>query len=106
MTEKPVAIVTGVGPATGSAIVKRFSAGGFRVVALARSVERLNALAETLPDVHAIPCAVSGESAVRAAVPAGRQRVGSPDVLVHNAIGGAWGNFAQSTLHVRRRRVH
>ena len=26
MTEKPIAIVTGVGPGTGAAIVKRFSA--------------------------------------------------------------------------------
>ncbi|WP_247818758.1 hypothetical protein [Bradyrhizobium sp. 40] len=34
MSEKPVAIVTGVGPGTGAAIVKRFSAGGFRIIAL------------------------------------------------------------------------
>jgi NAD(P)-dependent dehydrogenase (short-subunit alcohol dehydrogenase family) len=34
MTEKPIAIVTGVGPGTGAAIVKRFSAGGFRIIAL------------------------------------------------------------------------
>src|ERR1700676_4683598 len=58
MTEKPVAIVTGVGPATGSAIVRRFSAGGFRVVALARSAERINALAPRLPDVPPITCDV------------------------------------------------
>jgi NAD(P)-dependent dehydrogenase (short-subunit alcohol dehydrogenase family) len=95
MTDKPVAIVTGVGPATGSAIVKRFSSGGFRVVALARSAERINALATTLPDVHAITCDVSGESDVRAAVAEVRQRFGPPDVLIHNAVGGGWGNFQE-----------
>src|SRR6202166_1198614 len=95
MAEKPVAIVTGVGPATGSAIVRRFSAGGFRVVALARSAERINALATTLPDVHAITCDVSGENEVRAAVAEVRQRFGPPEVLVHNAVGGGWGNFQQ-----------
>ena len=42
MTEKPIAIVTGVGPGTGAAIVKRFSAGGFRIIALARSAELIN----------------------------------------------------------------
>ena len=40
MADKPLAIVTGVGPGTGSAIVRRFAAGGFRVIALARSPER------------------------------------------------------------------
>src|SRR5258708_14830505 len=38
---------------------------------------------------------VSGESAVRAAVAEVRQRFGSPDVLVHNAVGGGWGNFQE-----------
>ncbi len=49
MTEKPIAIVTGVGPGTGAAIVKRFSAGGFRIIALARSAELINRLAQELP---------------------------------------------------------
>ena len=44
MTEKPIAVVTGVGPGTGSAIVRRFVAGGFRVIALARSPEDLDTL--------------------------------------------------------------
>jgi NADP-dependent 3-hydroxy acid dehydrogenase YdfG len=48
MSEKPVAIVTGVGPGTGAAIVKRFSAGGFRIIALARSAELINRLAQEL----------------------------------------------------------
>jgi NADP-dependent 3-hydroxy acid dehydrogenase YdfG len=53
MAEQPIAIVTGVGPGTGAAIVKRFSAGEFRIIALARSAELINSLAQELPDVHA-----------------------------------------------------
>jgi len=65
MTEKPIAIISGVGPGTGAAIVKRFSAGGFRIIALARSVELINSLAQELPDVHAVTCGVSDESQVQ-----------------------------------------
>ena len=53
MADKPIAIVTGVGPGTGSAIVRRFAAGGFRVIALARSPDRIRALEQELPDTHA-----------------------------------------------------
>lgn len=95
MSEKPVAVVTGVGPGTGQAIVRRFSAGGFRVIALARSADRINALAQELPDVHAMPCDVSDESQVRTAIAEVKRRFGTTDVLVHNAVGGGWGNFRE-----------
>ena len=62
MADKPIAIVTGVGPGTGSAIVRRFAAGGFRVIALARSPDRIRALEQELPDTHAVICDVSSES--------------------------------------------
>ena len=43
---KPLAVITGVGPGTGSALVRRFHQGGYRVAMLARSAERLQALAQ------------------------------------------------------------
>jgi NAD(P)-dependent dehydrogenase (short-subunit alcohol dehydrogenase family) len=95
MTEKPIAIVTGVGPGTGAAIVKRFSAGGFRIVALARSAELINRLAQELPDVHAMTCDVSDESQVRTVITDVKRRFGTADVLIHNAVGGGWGNFRE-----------
>ena len=64
MTEKPIAVVTGVGPGTGSAIVRRFARGGFRVIALARSPDRIQALERELPTVHAMVCDVSDETQV------------------------------------------
>ena len=93
MTEKPIAIVTGVGPGTGSAIVRRFAGGGFRVIALARSADRIRALEKEL--THAVICDVSDQSQVADAVANVRKSYGSPDVLIHNAVGGGWGTFLE-----------
>jgi NADP-dependent 3-hydroxy acid dehydrogenase YdfG len=42
---EPVCVISGVGPGTGSALVRRFAAGGYRIAMLARNAERLAALA-------------------------------------------------------------
>ena len=95
MADKPIAIVTGVGPGTGSAIVRRFAAGGFRVFALARSPDRIRALEQELPDTHAMVCDVSRESEVAEVVASIRKSHGAPNVLIHNAVGGGWGTFLE-----------
>jgi NAD(P)-dependent dehydrogenase (short-subunit alcohol dehydrogenase family) len=95
MSDKPIAIVTGVGPGTGSAIVRRFAAEGFRVIAMARSPDRIRALEGELTDTHAIICDVSSESEVRDAIASIRKSYGSPNVLIHNAVGGGWGTFLE-----------
>ena len=95
MSDKPIAIVTGVGPGTGSAIVRRFAAEGFRVIALARSPDRIRALEQEVTDTHAVICDVSSESQVAEAVADIRNRYGSPNVLIHNAVGGGWGTFLE-----------
>jgi short-subunit dehydrogenase len=46
---QPVCVVTGVGPGTGSALSRRFTAGGYRVAMLARNAARLTALERELP---------------------------------------------------------
>jgi NAD(P)-dependent dehydrogenase (short-subunit alcohol dehydrogenase family) len=95
MPDKPIAIVTGVGPGTGSAIVRRFAAERFRVIALARSPDRIRALERELPDTHAMICDVSSESQVAEVVASIRKSYGSPSVLIHNAVGGGWGTFLE-----------
>ena len=95
MSDKPIAVVTGVGPGTGSAIVRRFAAEGFRVIALARSPDRIRALEAELTDTHAMICDVSSESQVRDAIANIRKSFGSPNVLIHNAVGGGWGTFLE-----------
>jgi NAD(P)-dependent dehydrogenase (short-subunit alcohol dehydrogenase family) len=88
---KPLALVTGVGPGTGAAIVRRFAEGGYRVAMLARNAARLEALEREIPDTIAVPCDVSDPAALESAI----ARVGAPRVVVHNAVGGAFGTFAQ-----------
>ncbi len=89
----PTALVSGVGPGTGRAIVERFARGGYRVAMLARSRERLDALEREIPDTLGVVCDVSDEQQVDAAIAAVRAKLGAPEVLIHNAVGGAFGSF-------------
>jgi NAD(P)-dependent dehydrogenase (short-subunit alcohol dehydrogenase family) len=90
---KPLAIVTGVGPGTGAAIVRRFHDGGYQVAMLARNADRLAAVASELSDAFGLPCDVSDPSALRASLGEAEARGGAPKAVVHNAVGGAFANF-------------
>jgi NAD(P)-dependent dehydrogenase (short-subunit alcohol dehydrogenase family) len=93
MSQAPVAVVTGVGPGTGAALARRFAAGGYRVAMLARDRERLAALEAEVAGARAYPCDVADEAQIDAAIERIRAELGTPSVLVHNAVGGAFGRF-------------
>lgn len=103
---KPLAIVTGVGPGTGTSIARRFAAAGYRVAVLARDAARLQALAEELPDAVPVPVDVSDADALTAAVEDLVARFGTPKVVVHNAVGGAFGNFLDIDPAVLEQNFH
>jgi NAD(P)-dependent dehydrogenase (short-subunit alcohol dehydrogenase family) len=88
-----VALISGVGPGTGTSLVRRFAAGGYRVAMLARTAERLRALESEFPAARGFVCDVADESAVAAAHDAVRAELGPPSVLVYNAVAGAFGSF-------------
>ena len=90
-TTKPLALVTGVGPGTGAAIARRFSEGGYRVAMLARDADRLAALEKEIPDSVAVPCDVRDAAALARVI----AEVGDPKVVIHSAVGGAFGTFTQ-----------
>ncbi|MBU7579272.1 MAG: SDR family NAD(P)-dependent oxidoreductase [Porphyrobacter sp.] len=92
---KPLAVVTGVGPGTGTALVRRFVEGGYQVAMIARDAGRLDALAAELPDAFAVPCDVSDTPAFLAALDGIAARAGAPQVVVHNAVGGAFATFME-----------
>lgn len=93
---KPLAIVTGVGPGTGSAIVRRFLAGGYEVAMMARTADRLADLEVQLPGAFAVPCDVADPAALADALRRIEERAGRPPgVIVHNAVGGAFGSFLE-----------
>jgi NAD(P)-dependent dehydrogenase (short-subunit alcohol dehydrogenase family) len=91
----PLAIVTGVGPGTGTAIVRRLHQGGYRVAMLARTTDRLEELERTLPGCFAVSCDVADPIALAAALERIESDAGGPAVVVHNAVGGAFGSFAE-----------
>jgi NAD(P)-dependent dehydrogenase (short-subunit alcohol dehydrogenase family) len=100
---KPVCVITGVGPGTGSALVRRFVSGGYSVAMLARNAARLDALAKELPDAHAFPCDVTEPAQIEASLAAIEMKLGGVDVLVHNAVGGAFGSFLEIDPEVLNR---
>jgi len=91
----PVCLITGVGPATGSALVRRFAKGGYRVAMLSRNRERLAALEAELPNVKAYACDVTDAAQIEASCAAIERDLGAPEVLIHNAVGGTWGTFQE-----------
>jgi len=93
--QMPVALVTGVGPGTGAAIVRRFVQGGYAVAMLARNRERLLLLQHEIADSHAYPCDVTDEAQLDSTIAAIRADLGTPLVLIHNAVGGAFGSFME-----------
>ncbi len=98
-SKKPVALVTGVGPGTGASVARRFAEGGYRVAMLARDADRLAALQAEIPDSIAIPCDVTDAAALDKA----SAQVGAPKVVVHNAVGGAFGSFRDIAPEILQR---
>ena len=91
MREK-VCVITGVGPGTGSALVRRFCEH-YEVAMLARNAERLDALAREQEGAHAYVCDVSDPTHLQQTLAAIVTDLGAPSVVIHNAVGGAFGNF-------------
>ena len=103
VARKPLAIITGVGPGTGAAMARRFSAGGYQVAMIARNVERIDAIARDLPDSFAVACDVSDTAGFLAALDGIAARAGTPRVVMHNAVGGAFGNFLDISPDILQR---
>lgn len=92
-----VCLVAGVGPGTGAALARRFTAGGYRVALVARSADRLAELERELPGSRAFPTDLADPDQV---AQLGRRVVGelgSPRVVVHNAPFGVIKEFEEVT---------
>jgi NAD(P)-dependent dehydrogenase (short-subunit alcohol dehydrogenase family) len=91
-TKRPLCLVTGVGPGTGSAIARRFDADGYQVAILARNRPRLEELAAELTDPLILECDVTDYAALDAAI-AECVAVAVPKAVVYNAVGGTFGTY-------------
>ncbi|MGO4303229.1 SDR family NAD(P)-dependent oxidoreductase [Cupriavidus sp. RAF12] len=92
---KKRALVTGVGPGTGLAVVNRLLAGGYQVAMISRSAERLKQWEAVLPGTRAFVADVSDPQGFDVALDSLFHEFGAPELVVHNAVGGAFGNFMQ-----------
>jgi len=93
MSDK-VCLITGVGPGTGTALARRF-AQGYRVAMLARNRERLAELEQEIPEARGYACDVSDEAALKRTFEKICADWGAPEVVIHNAVGGAFGDFME-----------
>ncbi len=98
----PVCLITGVGPGTGQALARRFALG-YRVAMLARNAERLKQLDGVLTNAHAFPCDVADETQLATTFAKIRDQLGAPQVVLHNAVGGAFGDFQSIDPQVLQR---
>lgn len=89
----PLALISGVGPGTGSALVRRFARGGYRVAMLARTAERLRLLETEIPGARGFPCDVTQTEPLLETLAAIEAAMGPTAVLIHNAVGGTLGTF-------------
>ena len=83
---KPVAIVVGVGPGLGAALVRRFAKEGMSVALAARQGDRLAALAKEVGG-RAYGCDATIETAVDDLFAAVERDLGRPAIVVFNAGG-------------------
>ena len=94
---KKIALITGVGPGTGSSIARRFSDGGYKVAMIARDKERLKSLEDELEDSKGYSCELRNPEYLNSTIDNIIKDFGYPDVFIHNAVRGTRGNFLEFT---------
>ncbi len=92
-SDKPVVLVTGASSGLGDAVARRFAAGGWNILALARRQNRLEQLASDLADsarVEILAADVTDPDTPTRAVQQAMDTFGRLDCLVNNAGSGKW----------------
>jgi short-subunit dehydrogenase len=103
MADQNVCVITGVGPGTGSALARRFAKGGYRVALIARNEDRLRDLQAELHGSKGYRCDVADPKQVEAVLDEIENDFGQPSILIHNAVGGAFGSFLEIDPEVLNR---
>jgi NAD(P)-dependent dehydrogenase (short-subunit alcohol dehydrogenase family) len=87
MSDRQVAVIVGVGPGLGFALVRRFARAGMAVALAARSKERLEQLlaAEPVEGARAYACDATDKAAVERLFTEVERDLGAPGVVVFNA---------------------
>lgn len=87
-------LITGASGGIGAATAREFAASGARLVLLARTQSKLEAVANEVRsaggEAHVYPCDLSDAEAVSSTAERIKAEVGVPDVLINNAGAGRW----------------
>ncbi len=87
MADRRAAVVVGVGPGLGFALVRRFARAGMAVAMAARAKDRLEQLLQEAPvaGARAYACDATDEAAVGRLFEAAERDLGAPELVVFNA---------------------
>jgi short-subunit dehydrogenase len=94
-------LLVGAGPGLGSAVARRFAAGGFRVTLVARNADRLTEFARSLDDtgaeINTVEADASSPEDLRARMNELYDEEGAPGVVIYNAVLGEPDRLLSST---------
>lgn len=93
----PVAAVVGAGSGNGTALARRFAEAGYRVAALARKQDTLDAVTKEVASAAGYLCDVAEPDSVAAAFAAVRRELGDIDTLLYNAGSGLFQDIEATT---------
>lgn len=89
-----LALVTGASGGIGAALAHELATQGAKVILLARTKSKLDAVAETIRaaggEAHVYPCDLCDPSAVAETAEHIKGELGVPDVIINNAGAGRW----------------
>ena len=93
------AVVAGVGPGLGAALVRKFAHEGCRVAMFARSRDYLEQLVTENHDskLLAVPTDISNAEQVRRGFTRVREEFGAIDILINHASASAWSGISELT---------
>jgi NAD(P)-dependent dehydrogenase (short-subunit alcohol dehydrogenase family) len=97
MTDR-IALIAGVGGATGAALSRRFAQGGYRVAMIARNAERLAELETEIPGAQGYPCDVADLDWLGTIVERIQADLGAPHVLIHNAVAATFAKILEASV--------
>ncbi|NOU24395.1 MAG: SDR family NAD(P)-dependent oxidoreductase, partial [Methylotenera sp.] len=78
-SKKQVCVIVGVGPGNGAAFARQFSAMGYQVALLARSIEFILELTKEIADSKAYICDIASETSVNSTFETIRNEMGEVD---------------------------
>ena len=92
--QNSLALITGASGGIGAATARELAAAGAKVILLARTQSKLDAVADEIRTgggvAHVYPCDLGDADAVNATAERIKAEVGVPDILINNAGAGRW----------------